>query len=75
MIATEIAPSDSGIDSSLDCSLVDVFLCDFDRGRTVPGLIQFWDDGIRVWHLLQACIKIDCRNPENIKKRKEKKIF
>ena len=40
LIATEIAPSDSGVDSSRDCSLVDCILFDFDSGRVVPGLIQ-----------------------------------
>ena len=37
LIATEIAPSDSGVDSSRDCSLVDCILFDFDSGRVVPG--------------------------------------
>ena len=41
LIATEIALSGSGIDSSRDCSLVDCVLVDFESGRVVPGLIQF----------------------------------
>jgi len=36
LIATEIEPSGSGLNSSQDCSLVD-----FDSGQVVPGLIQF----------------------------------
>ena len=39
LIATEIAPSGSGVDSSQDCTLVDCVLVDFDSGRV--GLIQF----------------------------------
>ena len=38
LIATDISPSGSGVDSSWDCSLVDCVLVD---GRVVPELIQF----------------------------------
>ena len=41
LIATEIAPSGSGIDSSRDCNSVDRVLVNFDRGRVVPGWIRF----------------------------------
>ena len=53
LIATEIAPSGNGVDSSQDCILVDCVLVDFDSGWIVPGLIQFGDNVLRVLHLLQ----------------------
>ena len=41
LIATKMAPSDSGVDCSWDCSLVHCVLVDLDSGRVGPGLIQF----------------------------------
>ena len=41
LIATEIKPSDGGIDSYRDCNRVDRVLDDFDSGRVGPGQIYF----------------------------------
>ena len=40
-IVNEIAPSGSGVDSSLDCSCVDYVLFDIHSGGIVPGLVLF----------------------------------
>ena len=52
LIATEIAPSGSGVDSSRDCSLVDCFLVDFDGGQVDTWTDTVWDEVLIVRHLL-----------------------
>ena len=57
LIATEIAPSGGGVDSSQHCNSVDRVLVDFDSRQVVPGYIRFEDLlWSRAWLHLYICI-------------------